>query len=100
MTPIDGNDTSQPNFTPCVRTVHADECYQLRASKPKVCLLPSIFGSLNHSFSVSPFKWLDELRIELRETIDRKRKKCKIDKSIKYIVLVASPLASSVEGCW
>ena len=29
MTPIDGNDTSQPNFTPCVRTVHADECYQL-----------------------------------------------------------------------
>ena len=25
MTPIDGNDMSQSNFTPCVRTVHADE---------------------------------------------------------------------------
>ena len=46
MTPIYGNDISQPNFTPCVCTVHADECSQLRFSRG-LRPGPSDFGGLN-----------------------------------------------------
>ena len=68
MTPIDGNDMSQSNFTPCVRTVHADENSQLRTNN----LIEIISVCRTEANQNCTFPFVYEVIIIQRVSIERK----------------------------